>query len=237
MAQVTSAASTEPRPLPGELTRGERNANPGNIVRCSPRVPWQGRKPSAALTDPRFEEFIHPKWGIRALAMLLISYQDKHGIHSIRGVIDRWAPPVENNTSAYVAHVAELCGIPADQVILLTDYTIMRSLVVAIICHENGRMTYSAALIDEGLKLAGVVPHEPPAVIQTSTGKAAIGTGIAGLVGVALQQVPAAAYQAVPPAALSALRELTPWLGGLVVVAVAACFCVWRITETRETGA
>jgi hypothetical protein len=49
------------------------------------------------------------------LARTLITYQDKHGLRSIRQIISRWAPPVENNTNAYVRAVAADTGLDADQ--------------------------------------------------------------------------------------------------------------------------
>jgi len=169
--------------------RGERNNNPGNIDRTTPRTPWQGRVPDSELTDPRFEQFIAPEWGIRALARTIITYQDKHGLNTVAGIIHRWAPPVENDTGSYVAQVTRAVGVSAPTVpIDVQDYATMRALVVSIIKHENGRQPYSAAQIDAGLRLAGVVPvmvPEPPAPIaatKTVTGAVlSAGAGLAGL--------------------------------------------------------
>jgi hypothetical protein len=138
--------------------RGIRNNNPGNIDRTPKRTAWQGRVPDNALTDPRFEQFEHAKWGIRAICRTLITYQDKHELNSVREIIDRWAPPVENNTEAYIQAVARKIGVAPDEAISVHEYDVMRELVVAIISHENGQQPYSGADIDEGLRLAGVVP-------------------------------------------------------------------------------
>jgi hypothetical protein len=138
--------------------RGIRNNSPGNIDRTTPRTPWQGQVPADQLTDPRFEQFTHPKWGIRAICRVLITYQDKHELASVRGIIDRWAPPRENNTHAYIQAVARKIGVSPDEAISVHDYDVMRELVLAIISHENGQQPYSGAVIDEGLRLAGVVP-------------------------------------------------------------------------------
>ena len=72
----------------------------------------------------------------------------------MRGIIDRWAPPVENNTSAYVNNVAGYMGISADAP-LTWDAAQLRALVAAIIRHENGRQPYSAADLDNAIKAAG----------------------------------------------------------------------------------
>lgn len=138
--------------------RGVRNHNPGNIEYNG--TPWQG------LADPpsdgRFCRFADPTWGIRAIARVLITYQDKHGINTVRGIINRWAPPVENDTGAYAAHVAGKVGVGPDDQISVHEYAVMRPLIEAIILHENGVQPYSAAQIDKGLVLAGVEPPAKP---------------------------------------------------------------------------
>ena len=120
--------------------RGIRNNNPGNLDKGSP---WQGLV--ANPDEPRFCTFKDPVWGIRALAVTLITYHDKRrakdgsSIDTIREVIERWAPPNENNTDAYINEVSKAVGVTADMIIDLHDYDILRPLVEAIIRHENGR--------------------------------------------------------------------------------------------------
>ena len=92
--------------------RGIRNHNPGNID-FSPENSWLGLdtdKPS----DGRFCRFKSPEWGIRAMARILRNYQKRDGqagvggpgIDTVQEIIHRWAPPVENQTDAYVRKVA-----------------------------------------------------------------------------------------------------------------------------------
>jgi hypothetical protein len=171
--------------------RGLRNNNPGNIEWND--TPWQGL--DTPPHDGRFCRFVHAKWGIRAIARTLITYQDKHGINTVRGFINRWAPPVENDTGAYVQHVADKAGVRFDEVVNIQDYAVCRPIVEAIIRHENGKQPYKAWEIDEGLKLAGVVPlaetdSKPPATpgkamtaIAASAAPAA--SAAAGVLGVA----------------------------------------------------
>lgn len=141
--------------------RGIRNYNPGNI-RHVQGTRWQGM--SANQNDTAFVQFTGPQWGIRALARTLITYQDKHGLRTIRQVIGRWAPPNENNTEAYIRQVATRVGVSPDGRIDVYDYSTMRALAEAIIRHENGAGPlpegnwYGEALINEGLHLAGIVP-------------------------------------------------------------------------------
>ena len=168
---------------PTKPTRGERNNNPGNID-YRPTDKWQGLADPPRETDvafPRFARFTDPKWGIRAIARLLITYADKYDITTIRGIVNRWAPPVENDTGAYVQSVAKQCGVDADEVINVHSYAIMSPLVNAIITHENGRCIYSQSVIDLGLRLAGVLPKAPVAAKKTMLSPEGVGTGTGSL--------------------------------------------------------
>lgn len=133
-------------------TRGERNRNPGNIRTGSS---WQGL--SAEHTDPDFCVFVDVKFGIRALAKVLLLYQQK-GFDTVRKIVQRWAPSNENNTAAYVSAVAGNMRVDPDMHLDVTDYTQMYPLVDAIIRHENGSNIYTRPVMDAALALAGVRP-------------------------------------------------------------------------------
>lgn len=150
------------------LPRGIRNYNPGNIDRVA-GTRWQGQ--AREQRDERFVTFLDPAWGIRAIARVLITYQDKRRagdgsrIDSVREVIERWAPAHENDTEAYAKQVAAALGIgPDDEHLDVYDYLTMRTLVQAIIRHENGPgplpggLWYGEPLIADGLARAGIVP-------------------------------------------------------------------------------
>jgi hypothetical protein len=150
----------------GRTPRGIRNHNPGNIRRSSD--PWQGL--AERQGDVEFFTFKSPVYGIRALARTLITYQDKHGLRTIRQIIGRWAPPVENNTNAYVRAVADATDLDADQMLDLHDFDYLFPLTKAIIKHENGQQPYTDAQITKALVLAGVEP-EAPSLQKTRTVK------------------------------------------------------------------
>lgn len=148
--------------------RGIRNYNPGNLERNATR--WQGMAQDQS-GDPRFIVFAHPKWGIRAIARTLITYQDARRandgsrIDSVRELIERWAPAAENDTDSYAKQVAKALGIgPDDETLDVYDFATMRALVQAIVRHENGPgplpsgAWYGDPLMAEGLALAGIVP-------------------------------------------------------------------------------
>lgn len=134
-------------------TRGERNNNPGNIREYpGDRTAWQGER--ATDDDLEFEEFETPAAGIRALAKVLLAYQVKYGIRSVRGFINRWAPSSENNTDAYVRAVSKRMGVKETEALDITDRSTLAKLVGAIIWHENGRCIYSDVAIKEGIERA-----------------------------------------------------------------------------------
>ena len=130
------------------MARGIRNNNPGNIRHSNSQ--WQGL--STEQTDASFVQFDSPVYGIRALAKLLKNYQSRYGLYTVRELINRWAPPSENITSAYVEHVARVAGVDPDEQININDK--MVPVVTAIIKHENGGNPYSANTISEGIGLA-----------------------------------------------------------------------------------
>lgn len=134
-----------------DTPRGIRNHNPGNIDRTTDK--WQGMAPDQS-GDSRFVVFVAPHWGIRALVKVLLSYQRRYKLKTIRQIIDRWAPPVENNTAAYIDQVAKACGVDPDDTIDIQNKAVLRVLVTSIIKHENGQQPYGAAVIDLGIDLA-----------------------------------------------------------------------------------
>ena len=143
-------------------TRGLRNNNPGNIRKSATK--WQGMADDQP--DPAFITFTTAQFGIRAMARILINYQDVHDINTVRGVVARWAPPVENDTGSYVDSVCQRTGFDADQQLNMQSYDDLMPLVCAIILHENGKQPYPQAIIDEGLKLAGVVKPVTRSVVK-----------------------------------------------------------------------
>lgn len=84
------------------MSRGLSNCNPGNIRQS--KVRYKGEvQPSR---DPAFKQFESLAWGYRAVFVLLHTYRVRHGLRTVRGMISRWAPPVENHTEAYIRAVA-----------------------------------------------------------------------------------------------------------------------------------
>jgi hypothetical protein len=128
-------------------------------------------------SDARFVVFIHAKYGIRAIARVLIAYTKTKAangspIDTIGEIFARYAPAIENNTNAYVSQVAASLRTGADAQIKITDPNVMRELIKAIVQHENGMQPYDGATIDAGMLLAGISMQEserPSRTIQAST--------------------------------------------------------------------
>jgi hypothetical protein len=138
------------------VDRGIRNNNPGNL---DLGIEWDGLAP--VQTDPRFCVFITPEYGIRALIIVLLNYQTKYGLRTIRSMITRWAPPNENDTEAYIKFVAGRVGVSPDTVIDLHDVHLCKPMVMAIIAQENSNFAYQDSVLTGALALAGLAQAAP----------------------------------------------------------------------------
>lgn len=188
--------------------RGIRNHNPGNIRLSGDK--WQGL--AQEQTDTAFFQFESPAWGIRALGRVLISYQDKHKLSTIRDIISRWAPDNENDTLAYINAVTAETGFNADLPLQMHDYTCMEPLLKAIIKHENGGQPYTQAQIDKGLVLAGVEPPVRPSRTFKG-GQLAAGSTVFAMGAEALDALsPHVSW-------IDKLAEFAPWAFGVLALA------------------
>ena len=88
------------------LPRGLRNHNPLNI-RKSDQL-WQGQTGN----DGTFCIFLSNAYGYRAAFRLLRTYRVKYHRCSVRTIIERWAPPNENATQAYINQVCKEMDVP-----------------------------------------------------------------------------------------------------------------------------
>ncbi|HRP76907.1 MAG TPA: hypothetical protein PKZ27_14995 [Rhodocyclaceae bacterium] len=175
------------------LPRGVRSNNPGNIERNADR--WIGMSADQSA-DPRFVVFDSPDYGLRALMRLLINYQERHGLRTIREIINRWAPPVgrdqndreyTQNTTGYIDHVSRLTGYDPDESLDLLDRDVITSLAMAIVRHENGdprphgrpEFWYDEATYARAAVLAGfqAQEHKPVTSSRTAIGTTAAAAG------------------------------------------------------------
>lgn len=115
--------------------RGYLNNNPLNI-RISKTKPWKGEvRPSR---DLEFAEFRSMAWGYRAAFKLLDNYRRLHDCRTLADFIERWAPPTENDTRAYIDFVAKRAEVDAEAILDTRDEVVMRKVVAAMSRMENG---------------------------------------------------------------------------------------------------
>jgi hypothetical protein len=112
--------------------RGIRNNNPLNIE----DGPFARSQPGYAGSDGRFAKFAAPEHGVAAASALLDSYDSKHGLNTVAGIVNRWAPPSDgNNTMAYAQDVAGKLGIDPNAPV---PPALRPQLIAAMAQHENG---------------------------------------------------------------------------------------------------
>ena len=130
--------------------RGLRNNNPLNLRPGA--KPWLGE---LQPPDDGYCRFIDPEHGLRAACKLLLTYQSKYGLKTIREIIHRWAPPSDNNpTDAYVAYVAGICGTDADAPIDLNDASVLSSMLLGMVQQEEGVQPYSITVLERAASQA-----------------------------------------------------------------------------------
>ena len=130
---------------------GQGGVNPNNFGNI---------RPVGASTG--FQQFDTPEAGLKAIDDNLKAYGAK-GINTIAGVINRWAPPSENNTQAYVAAVAQRLGIKPDQPLDMNNPAVRQALGTAIMLHEKGPQAIFAAP-------GGAPPQVAPRAVPAPSG-------------------------------------------------------------------
>ena len=91
--------------------------------------------------DRAFVQFKSLEYGWRAAFYLLTrTYYHKYRLFTIRSIVQKWAPAIENNTQAYIANVSRLTGIGPDEPIGIPSERPARWMMVgvAMAIQENG---------------------------------------------------------------------------------------------------
>lgn len=120
--------------------------NPLNVRETSDK--WLGK---AASDDSGYVRFASPEAGIRAAVKTLQTYKKSHGIDTLLGVVQRWAPASENPLDEYIKNVSEWTGIKPDQKIDLSDKATLQKIIPAMMRQEIGGNPYGQAVIDAGI--------------------------------------------------------------------------------------
>lgn len=221
--------------------RGYRLHNPLNI-RHGKSV-WEGM--SHTQDDTAFVRFVEPVYGIRAAARTLATYREVHGITTLRGVVERWAPPIENDTSAYIQAVSIWSDIEPDEPISLADYDTVRALLRAMTRMELGKPPegkpaawYDDATWERGLRMAGLLPPSKPLIksrTMAGTGTAAV-AGTAAVITLLTDLGIPAEVAALLPTALSGLSDQATAAVLLSIAAIGNIYAAWARADDRNKG-
>jgi len=133
-------------------TLGIRNNNPGNL---RAGIKWMG----AVGENKGFTVFDTVEHGIRAMATD-IRTKLKKGNDTLNKYIPIYAPPSENDTTAYINRVSNSAGVAPDEKLSPDPVTLFK-LVKAHIRVENGNDAnlVSDKMIQDGIKLmSGSIP-------------------------------------------------------------------------------
>lgn len=136
--------------------RAARNNNPGNL---DAHDSWLGLQPRDKMTpeqtaETRFAVFSAPKWGFRALGIIVLNYWRVHHLQTIGLIIKRWAPNSENDTGSYIAAVCRGMNVKPDDVLDLTNPMILASLAKCISIHECGTWLFMDVDLMAGIHMA-----------------------------------------------------------------------------------
>lgn len=87
----------------------ERYNNPGALE----FQPWMEKYGARLGPNGRYAAFESPDAGYGVMSRVLDTYRDKHGLNTVAGIVNRWAPAnVDNNsTSTYTQKVAASLGV------------------------------------------------------------------------------------------------------------------------------
>lgn len=130
-----------------ELPYFNANNNPTNL-RPSSTSAWLGQ---VGISRNNFSIFKSAEWGFRAAHVNLENYL-KNGYVTIDRIINRWAPPSDNNpTSQYVENVYTWTKFPRGKVITRADLPILLS---AITRQETSKVV-SPQQIKQAIKSVG----------------------------------------------------------------------------------
>jgi len=129
--------------------RGIRNNNPGNLIYTT--IKWNGKLPKEQNKDRRFEMFIAPVYGVRAMIKDL-KHDIEKGKSTVPQLIEEYAPRFENNTDNYINTVCKELKVSKTAKLLPTKNT-LRLLVLSISKVENGGNYVSNDLFEQAYSM------------------------------------------------------------------------------------
>lgn len=122
----------------GDAFGMKKKPTPAPAAAPTTPAPIRTNNPGALMPGGKLAEFGSMEEGLAALDKNLKGYK-KRGINTLEGVISTWAPPNENDTKAYIAHVARVTGLDPKQQIDLDSPLVRQQLAAGIVQMESGR--------------------------------------------------------------------------------------------------
>ncbi|TXP33884.1 hypothetical protein FV280_25645, partial [Escherichia coli] len=122
---------------------GFRNNNPGNLRAAA----------NATGKNGGFSTFANDADGRAAMARQLMLYGDR-GNNTLDGIIHTYAPQSENNTRAYIDSVSKATGYGAKEQVNLHDPETLKTIMAAMIKHENGAQPYTENELSDSVRTA-----------------------------------------------------------------------------------
>lgn len=129
--------------------RAIKNNNPLNIRRTSDH--WKGM--STFQPDREFVSFNSVEYGFRAAFRIIHNgFKASPPRNTIRLIVSRWAPPVENNTDRYISFVSSFVALPPSAYLDYYCKGLMVSLVRAMAYFESGTW-FSSDVIESAYEM------------------------------------------------------------------------------------
>ena len=113
---------------------------------------WEGETGTySSKGSGDFVEYESPEYSFRAADKLLTNYSDLYGLNSVRGILNRYAPPEDNNpTEEYIDFVSTQAGIDPDQELDLNNPEI-RSAILSPMAQFESKTAISPAEIRKAI--------------------------------------------------------------------------------------
>lgn len=112
---------------PSGKTRADRNFNPLNLKTNG----------NAGKDSGGFAKYTDEDSGWEAARRQLSMYYTRDRLNTVRGLVNKWAPPSENDTEAYIAEISKRMGVGANEKIDLSDPSVLGELSAYMARHEG----------------------------------------------------------------------------------------------------
>lgn len=132
-----------------DAPRGIRNNNPGNLIHTD--ISWQGKLPEGQNKDRRFEMFIAPVYGVRAMIKDLKN-DIRKGKNTVPLLVEEYSPRFENNTGNYINTVCKDLKVSKTAKLLPAKNT-LKLLVISMSRVETGGNYVTDELFDRAYAL------------------------------------------------------------------------------------